>query len=341
MRRVPKIRQDALAGLVFALLVLAVFGQIWFASTPLPFGGPNIGAAAAAALLAVVLWVWQSAPLARSAGVRHAIAVGFLERFRPALPALAVALAMWAWVLSVYLRTGTFDSMRMGQLTTGIGTLFALLCVLSVRRGRRLIAALVIATSVSALFGFGVLVVGQRFVDVWMYIANVAETDLEAILVFGRTAGAAVHPGTLGYQLAVALVLGFATLVLGPPARHGRLTRLADAAVFVLVTSMLVSLVVNATRSTMLGVAMGVVLCVVGVTTAPAPRRGVVRLLVVGPALALALLAFLNPWLNLGDLFEEARPVRRSVGDVVDLPVGRERPVTRGQANDDTPARGW
>lgn len=322
MRRVPKIRQDALAGLVFALLVLAVFGQIWFASTPLPFGGPNIAAAAAAALLAVVLWVWQSAPLARSAGVRHAIAAGFLERFRPALPALAVALAMWAWVLSVYLRTGTFDSMRMGQLTTGIGTLFALLCVLSVRRGRRLIAALVIATSVSALFGIGVLVVGQRFVDVWMYIANVAEADLEAILVFGRTAGAAVHSGTLGYQLAVALVLGFATLVLGPPARHGRLTRLADAAVFVLVTSMLVSLVVNATRSTMLGVAMGVVLCVVGVTTAPAPRRGVVRLLVVGPALALALLAFFNPWLNLGSLFEEARPVRRSAGDIVGLTAG-------------------
>ena len=321
MRRVFRIRRDALAGLVFALLVLAVFGQIWFASTPLPFGGPNIGAAVAAALLAVVLWVWQSAPLARSAGVGHAMAVG-LQRFRPALPALVVALAMWVWVFSTYLRTGTFDPMRMGQLTAGIGTLFALLCVLSARRGRRLIAAIVIATALSALFGIGVLVVGQRFVDVWLHIANVAEKDLETIIIFGRTAGAAVHPGTLGYQLAVALVLGFAILVLGPPTRHGRLTRLADVAVFVLVTSMLVSLAVNATRSTILGVAMGVVLCVVGATTAPAPRRGVVRLLVVGPALALALFALFNPWFNLGSLFEAARPVRPNVGDIADLVAG-------------------
>ena len=324
-----KNRQDALAGVVFALLVLAVFGQIWFASTPLPFGGPNIIAAIAAAVLAVVLWLWQSVSLVSAAGARHAIAAGFVERFGPAVPALAVALAMWAWVLSVYLRTGTFDAMRMGQLTTGIGTLFALLCVLTARRARWLIAALVIATSTSALFGLGVLVVGKPLVDAWLQIAAVAETDLDTTFFFGRTAGAAAHPGTLGYQLAVAIVLGFSVLVFGVPVRHrhrraghGQWTRLVDVAVFLLVVFMLVALVVNASRSTMLGVVVGVVLCVVGVVTAPIPRRGVVRLLVAGPLLAGAVLALFNPWLNLGNLIEDVRPVRRGTGDIKGLAVG-------------------
>ena len=329
MRRVNTHRQDRLAGLVFALLVLAVFGQIWFASTPLPFGGPNIVAAVAAAFLAVVLWVWQTAPLAHAAGMRQAIKAGFRDRFRPAVPAFAVAIAMWAWVLSVYLRTDAFDSMRMGQLTAGIGTLFALLCVLSARRARWLIAALVIATSTSALFGLGVLVVGKPLVDAWLQIAAVAETDLDTIVFFGRTAGAAAHPGTLGYQLAVAIVLGFCVLVFGVPARrrhgragHGRWTRLVDVAVFLLVMFMLVALVVNASRSTMLGVAVGVILCVVGVATAPLPRRGVVRLLVAGPLLAGAVLALFNPWLNLGNLIEDIRPVQRGTGDIKGLAVG-------------------
>ena len=322
MPRLLENGKDALAGLVFALLVLAVFAHVWFASTPLPLGGLNIWLAVAATLFAVVLALWRVAPRVCTAGWRQTIAAAFRGPSRHATLALLAALAMWAWVHVVYLRTGTFDAMRAGQLTVGVGVLFASLCVHTAWRARGLIAAIVIATALSALFGIGVLVVGNPFVDVWLHIARVAESDLDDVLTFGRTAGAAIHPATLGYQLAVAIVLGFAMLVFGAPARGvapDRRARRVDAAWFLLLAFMLAALVVNASRSSTLGVAVGVGLCVVGVAVAPAPRRGVVRLLVLGPLAVLPLLLSSNPWLDLGDLAEELRKKRLDTGDVHDL----------------------
>ena len=313
-------RQGALARSVFALLVLAVFGHIWFASTPLPFGGPNVVFAVAAVVLAIVLWMRQTIPLVRL-GVGPAIAAG-LARFRPAAPALLVALGMWGWVLAVYLRTGTFDSVRLGQLAAGIGVLFALLCVLCARRAGMLIGAIVIATSVSALFGIGVLVIGDPFLDAWLRIAKVAEKDLDTILLGGRTAGLAAHPSALGYQLAVAIVFAFALLVLGVPLRRARWRRLLDVALLLAVTAMLAALLVNASRGVFLGVAAGVGLCLVGAASGPLRRRGVVRLLIVGLLVTLTLTAVFNPWRNVGDLVEELYAAREGEGDIVDLAVG-------------------
>ena len=311
--------------MIFALLVVAVFGHVWFASTPLPFGGPNILSAVAATLLAVVLCLWRSAPLPRGAnGLRRAFAAALPRRVRSAMPVLLTACAMWAWALAVYWRTDTFDANRMGQLAVGIGVLFASLCVLTARRAKVLIAAIVVAVSLSALFGLGVLVVGGPFVDAWLRIAEVAESDLEVVLVQGRTAGAAVHTHIFGYQLVVAIVLAFALLILGAPARWGRWALAVDAVLFLLLMCMLAALVVNAGRSTVLGVAVGVCLCVVGVATAPLARRGVVRLLVVGASSLVVLLALFNPGFNVGDVFEELRPVRRDDGDIRNLTVGGE-----------------
>ena len=315
--------QDALARLIFALLVVAVFGHVWFASTPLPFGGPNILPAIAATLLAVVLCLWRSAPSLRGAnGLRRAFVAALPRHVRSAMPVLLTACAMWAWVLAVYWRTDTFDANRMGQLAVGIGVLFASLCVLSARRAKVLIAAIVVAVSLSALFGLCVLVVGGPFVDAWLRIAQVAESDLQVVLVYGRTAGAAVHTATFGYQLVVAIVLAFATLILGAPAHWGRWALASDAALFLLLTCMLAALVVNASHSTVLGVALGLGLCVVGVATAPFGRRGLVRLLVAGPSSLLVLLALFNPWFNAGNVVEELRPVPLQDGDIRNLAAG-------------------
>ena len=315
--------QDALARLIFALLVVAVFGHVWFASTPLPFGGPNILPAIVATLLAVVLCLWRSAPLPRGAdGLRRAFAAALPRRLRSAMPVLLTACAMWTWALAVYWRTGTFDATRMGQLAVGIGVLFASLCVLTARRAKVLIAAIVVAVSLSALFGLGVLVVGGPFVDAWLRIAQVAETDLQVVLVYGRTAGAAVHTATFGYQLVVAIVLAFALLILGAPARWGRWAPASDAALFLLLTCMLAALVVNASHSTVLGAAVGVGLCAVGVATAPFGRRGPFRLLVAGPSSLVVLLALFNPWFNVGNVVEELRPLRLQDGDIRNLAAG-------------------
>ena len=240
------------------------------------------------------------------------------------MPVLLTAGAMWTWTLAVYWRTDTFDANRMGQLAVGVGVLFASLCVLSARRAKGLAAAIVIAVSLSALFGIGVLAVGGPFVDAWLRIAEVAESDLQVVLVYGRTAGAAVHTATFGYQLVVAIVLAFAALILGAPAHWGRWAAALDATLFLLLTCMLAALVVNASLSTVLGVVLGVCLCVVGVVTAPFGRRGVVRLLVAGPSSLMVLLAIFNPWFNVGDVVEELRPVRLEDGDILNLAVGGE-----------------
>ena len=317
--------QGALARLIFALLVVAVFGHVWFASTPLPFGGPNILPAVSATLLAVVFCLWRSAPLPYGAnGLRRAFAAALPRRVRSAMPVLLTACAMWAWALAVYWRTDTFDANRMGQLAVGVGVLFASLCVLTARRAKVLIAAIVVAVSLSALFGLGVLVVGGPFVDAWLRIAQVAESDLEIVLVYGRTAGAAVHTATFGYQLVVAIVLAFALLILGAPARWGRWALAVDAALYLLLLCMLAALVVNAGRSTVLGVAVGVGVCVVGVATAPLARRGVVRLLVVGASSLVVLLALVNPGFNVGNIVEQLRPLRLQDGDIRNLAVGGE-----------------
>ena len=315
----------ALARLIFALLVVAVFGHVWFASTPLPLGGPNILPAIAATLLAVVLCLWRAAPLPRGAnGLRRAFAAALPRRVRSAMPVLLTACAMWAWALAVYWRTDTFDANRMGQLAVGIGVLFASLCVLTARRAKVLTAAIVVAVSLSALFGLGVLVVGGPFVDAWLRIAQVAESDLEIVLVYGRTAGAAVHTATFGYQLVVAIVLAFALLILGAPARWGRWAAAVDAALYLLLLCMLAALVVNAGRSTVLGVAVGVCLCVVGAFTARFGRRGVVRLLVVVASSLVVLLALVNPGFNVGNIVEQLRPLRLQDGDIRNLAVGGE-----------------
>lgn len=319
-------RQDALARLVFALLVLAVFGHIWFASAPLPFGGPNVVFAVAAAVLSIVLWSWQTIP--RAAGVGQAIVAGLLERFRPAAPALLVALCMWGWALAVDLRSGVFDLARLGQLATGIGVLFALLCVLCARRAKVLISAIVIATSISALFGIGVVVIGEPFLGAWLRIARVAEEDLDTIFLGGRIAGLASHPSALGYQLAVAIVFGFAALVLGAPVRRARRRRLLDVVLLLLVTPMLAALLVNASRGASMGVAVGVGLCVVGVVTGRFPRRGVPRLLVVGLLVTVILTAVFNRWRNVGDLVDALHPVRQGTGDIIDLTSGGEALVS-------------
>lgn len=314
--------QKTLSSCIFALLVVAVFGQIWFASMPAPFGGPNIIPAAAAASLAVVLWGCLTVALVRADGLRGAL--GAFACLRPAMPAFLVALLMWTWELAVYLRTGTFDSMRMGQLSVGIGVLFAFLAVCTVRRAKGLIAAIVIATALSALFGMSVLVIGEPFLDIWMRIATVAESNLETIIIYGRSAGAAVHLSSFAYQMAVAIPLGFAGLVFGAFRRAGRWRALDDATLFVLVTVLLAALLTNASRASMLGVGVGIALCAAGVLAGPARQHGTRRLLIVAPTVALLLLAFFNPWFNVGSVAEELRPRFHGRGDIEALAAGRD-----------------
>lgn len=311
-------RRHAVLAAIFALFIATVFAQIWFASTPLPLGGPNVICAGAAIALAVWWCAWRAIAAGVESGAGAAAAR--LRELHPAPWALAVALATWLWVLTVYLWTNTFDTMRFGQLSLGIGVLFALpMCLDSAWRAKALTIALVVATAASAVFGFVVFAVGEPFLSVWLHVAQVSETDLNAILLFGRAAGIAAHPGTFAYQLATAIPLAAAALLHGNFGRRKWTRRCFDAALFLALFFLVAILLVNASRSTLLGASVGVALGVAAMLRAPSWRTHLRRLLVVAPLLALGLLALFNPLLNIGDLLGGLREEVRGQGDIETL----------------------
>ena len=299
-------RERIAVRLIFALLVATVFGHIWFASAPLPLGGPNVWLGLATAATAAAWAIWRAARLWQSraaAGVREA-----LSPLRPAVAIGAVTLALWAWIGAVYLRTDTFDLQRFGQLTVGMGVLGAvLLTVDSVRRALWLLAAIAVATAISALFGLAILAFGDPFLSLWLHLAAVAETDLGTILISGRTAGVAVHTSTFSYQLAVALPLAFVALMYRPSHPPGTNTKARTGehiALFLVTLLLAAALLANGSRSTMLSCGVAVV----GSALLVAPRGGVMlrRLLVAVALLVALLLALFNPAYPLGDLFAES-----------------------------------
>lgn len=297
------------AGAAFALVVAAVFAHIWFASAPLPFGGPNVwlaGAAGVAAALAGVL---------RLRRVKLAPRVALAGAGGTALAVVGVAALFLGWMVAVYLGTGTFNSAKVGKLAVGIALLVAILVsVDTVRRVKVLIGAIIAATAVSVLFGFAVLGVGEPFLSLWLHIANVAETDLLMVLVFGRSAGAAAHPSTLAYQLAAALPLAFAALVYGAFGRRRRLA--ADAALFVVLVALLAMVLVNGSRSTMFALGVGWAVCAAGIWFSPARRALARRFLVVTAAAAIVLVAVFAP------LRAAERAVTEKNGDVEGIRPG-------------------
>lgn len=307
--------QTTVARAAFALVVAAAFAHIWFASTPLPLGGPNVwmagGAVIAAALwCALLLWRTKLDPGAAATELARPLGAG--------LPIVAVAVLFLGWMLAVYWRTGTFDGTVVGKLVVGLGLLLAILVsVDSIRRAKALVGALIAATAASTLFGFAVLDVGEPFLSLWLHISSVAEADLPMILMFGRSAGAAAHPGTLAYQLAAATPLTFAALVYGAFGQRRR--RAADVALFITLVALVSMLLVNGGRSMMLGISVALIACVAGLWGAPSHRGLIRRCVVTVPLVAVALVAVFT----LARTLDDAGLAERN-GDVEGMRPGAE-----------------
>ncbi len=208
--RLPLTHQFSLDGALaaggFAAVLLGLLGHIWFASTPLPLGGPNVGFAILAVLLAALSLAqaaWSSRDMAT---VRR--------RVVDILPVMAVATLLALWALAVYVATDTLDVLRLAKMALGIGVLFAVfVCVDSLRRARAMVFLVIVAVFVSALWGFGVALVGDPFLSLWLQVANVPREELQEMLLFGRTAGLAAHISVFGRQVAVAVPLALAALL--------------------------------------------------------------------------------------------------------------------------------
>lgn len=275
--------------ILFALLLATLVAQHWFASTPLPLGGPNIVLGGLTGLLALALVILG---LLRGEG-EGAGASMLRAAFRPAAPVIALSLLLLAWALVVHLRTGTSAPVRLAQVALGIGVLCATcLCVDSVRRAALMALAFVAATFASAVFGLAVAFIGEPFLSLWLQVADVQPWFLQEFWRSRRLAGISADPPAFGYQLAVAAPLALAAL-LHSPAGRGRMPRAGWAAAFYLMLmTLLAALVIDGSRSAILACALGCAVVILMCMRMPQVRR---RLPLVVAALALGLAALFNP----------------------------------------------
>lgn len=274
---------------IFALLIAAVFAHFWFASAPLPLGGPNVILGGVTVLLAIVYVLGRAA---RSGSI-SAVISGILQRFRPILPITALCLAMLVWAAAVYLIfADSVDTVLLAQIALGIGILFAaFVCVDSVYRAAVMAMSIVVAAFVSALFGAAVLFIGDPFLSIWVNISTIEDQYLRVVLADGRIAGLAPDTNALGYQLAAAVPIAFAAL-LYRPFKGNAVSRAAfDLALFVVLTTMTTVMFINFTRSVVVGVGAAAV-----IVALPALRSKQIlrRLLVIVPAISIWLVVFFN-----------------------------------------------
>ena len=274
---------------IFALLLAAVFAHFWFASAPLPLGGPNVILGGVTVLLSVVYVLARAA----SSGSISAVIPGILQRFRPILPVTALCLALLVWAAAVYLIfADAVDTTLLAQTALGIGILFAaFVCVDSIYRAGVVALSIVAAAFVSALFGAAVLFIGDPFLSIWVNISTIEDQYLRVVLADGRIAGLAPDTNALGYQLAAAVPIAFAALVYRPFTGNAVSRAAFDLALFVALTTMTTVMFINFTRSVVVGVGVAAV-----IVALPALRSKTLlrRLLVIVPAISIWLVVFFN-----------------------------------------------
>ena len=254
----------------FSLLLLTVPAHLWAAGADLPLGGPNVYAGGSTVLASAAC-----AFLGRS---RHGTLKALAEPFLPILPALATGALLAVWATFVYLSADTLLPKRVPQMVLGLGVLFSVFyCVTTPRRAYALVLAIVLATFVSTLFGFGIAFYGDPFLTIWLQIAdNVRLKTLYEVLTYKRLAGLGPDPIAFSYQLAVAVPLAFALVLHGWP-RQVRCRRLLDVLTGILLMVLVTAMVANSSRSMIFGVALGTVAISVMYLVG---RRSIVRLAV-------------------------------------------------------------
>ena len=294
VRWLSRLRVRSVPGLIFVLLVATLVLNA-MPSSPLPLG-PHVTLGRITVMLLAGYVLWRAAPLRKP----WAIVSHVVGEFRPVFPIIAVSTALMVWALTVYLFTDTLHLARLSQMALGIGVLAGVyFSVDTVQRAVVMLLALVGATVVSTLFGLAVLVVGEPFLTAWLYAATVKVRTLPTVLINGRIAGLTAGTIAFSYDLASAIPPAFAALLYGPFGRGKRSWRKWGALLFVVLVIMVTGMIVNATRSLILGAIVSAV--IIGLPVAAA-RRFWRRLLVVTALTAVWLAALFNPWLTVGEV---------------------------------------
>ena len=124
-----------------------------------------------------------------------------------------------------------------------------------------LLGIVVLGAVGSALYGIGVTVFGDPFMTVWVILSKVDLDRIPGIVAGGRMAGLSQNIIAFSYVLAAAVPLAFAFLVSGYRLRTRERTWTLWAALFFGLALMMTVLLLNATRSSILGAAGGVRCC--------------------------------------------------------------------------------
>ena len=246
-------RHDAITGLIFVLLLATLVAHLWFASTPLPLGGPNVILAAITVFLSLAYTLLCALRLGKRA------LSALVEEFRPVIPIIAVALLLLIWALAVYLFTDTLDPTLLAQMGMGIGVLFAVyLCVDSTRRAMLMVQVIILATFVSALFGLGVTFLGDPLFTFLRHLATMNERNLAQIWGQRGVVGLTPDQYAFGRQLTVAIPLAFVVLLYSPFGRASKRIFALYVALMVMVSAMILSGI----RAMILGVLISAVIVV-------------------------------------------------------------------------------
>ena len=268
-----------LAALTYGALLATILAHAWLANTPLPIGGPNVILGAAAVLLALSVALCDLL-----AGKRFV----FVKNFIP-LAVVSLLLMVWAAIVHVVNDTGPW--LRVGKMGLGIGILCAVyLTVTSAGKAWFMIAAGIFAAFVSALFGLAIIYIGESFWSLWIVLADPSLLQMYPVLGSGRTAGLSSSTANFAYLAVIAIPSALAMFLYNP--LRGRGARSAwDGVLLALLAVLVAALVVNMTRSALLGVVCGSFLVVVF----PGARRQIVRRLpaIVLPAAAVSALSLI------------------------------------------------
>lgn len=289
MRREKTPLADILLWVALVMLLGTAPAHLWVAGLDMPLGGPNVYAGGLATLAAMA-----SACLAYA---RVPDRAGAVESFQPVARVLAVGALLVIWAGCVYLATDTLPPRRLSQMSLGLGMLFTVFgCVTTARRAYALVFSIVVATFVSAVFGFGVAFWGDPYLTIWLRIAdNVAGGSLGDVLTRKRLAGLGPDAIAFSYQVAAAAPLALALLLHGSPERT-RFRGLLDAVTAFILVVMVTAMIVNATRSAVVGVLVGSVAISAAYV---AGRRSLVRLAVVWCLIGGWIFVFFSPTLGL------------------------------------------
>ena len=253
MRLIAK-NEQTIRRAITALLMVGILGRIWTVAVYPPFGN-----AKAFILLLGAAILLTAACNAADAVYSRRLSVLY-ERLAPVIPIVAVSVLLTLWAAAVYMYTDTLALLRLGHFTMGIGLIVVVW--FSVDRPFRLkllLGVVVLGAAICALYGVAVTLLGDPFMTVWVILSKVDIDRIPGIVAGGRMVGLSQNIIAFSYILAAAVPLAFAFLMSGSRLRTKARTWSWRAVLWCALALMLTVVLLNATRSAILGVVVGCV----------------------------------------------------------------------------------